>query len=267
MISRMQPRQLSSVLRRPVVAVNLVLAALVLAGGGWAYSTVWASDDSKTPAVASSDRATVAMRDVTATASTSGTIASSDVVAANFTTAGTVTKIYVKLGDHVTKGQTLARIDPTEADDQLQTAEDNLTSAQDSLTRAKDSGDTSSIDTAQTQVDTANDDVTTAQAAVDGCVLKAPLTGTVIEQNGVVGATSGSSSSSSGGSGSSGGGASTSSTSSSSSSSSGGFMQIADLTKMEADTAFPEADATKLKVGMPAAITWNALTGPRARSR
>jgi macrolide-specific efflux system membrane fusion protein len=41
-------------------------------------------------------------------------------------------------------------------------------------------------------------------------------------------------------------------------------MQIADLNQMEVDTDFPEADATKLKAGMPAAITWNALTGATA---
>src|SRR5262249_1083426 len=52
--------------------------------------------------------------------------------------------------------------------------------------------------------------------------------------------------------------------SSASSSASSGFIQIADLTKMEVDTSFPEADATKLKVGMPATVTWNALTGATA---
>ena len=99
------------------------------------------------------------MQNVTATVSTSGTVASSDVVAANFTTTGTVTAIYVKLGEHVTKGQKLARIDRTAADEQLQTAQDNLTSAEDSLTPRRTGGDTSTIDTAQSQVDSANDAV------------------------------------------------------------------------------------------------------------
>jgi len=255
MIRPMQPRQLTSVLRKPVFAVNIVLAALVLAGGFWAYETVWATTPASAATSASADLTTVTTADVTQTVSTSGTIASSDVVAANFTTSGTVTKIYVKLGDHVTKGQTLARIDPTASNEQLQTAEDNLTSAEDSLDRAKTAKDTASIDTAQTQVDTASDNVTSAKAAVAGCVLKAPITGTIIAQNGVVGATS---------SGSSSGGGGNNNSSSTSSSSSSGFMQIADLTKMEADTDFPEADATKLKVGMDATVTWNALTGATA---
>jgi macrolide-specific efflux system membrane fusion protein len=41
-------------------------------------------------------------------------------------------------------------------------------------------------------------------------------------------------------------------------------MQSADLKKMEVDTDFAEADATKLKAGMKAAVTWNALTGATA---
>jgi macrolide-specific efflux system membrane fusion protein len=191
--------------------------------------------------------------------STSATVASSNVVTANFTTSGTVTKIYVKLGQHVSKGAKLARIDATSADQQLTTAEDNLTAATDSLSRAKDSDDTAAIDTAQSQVDSARDAVDSARAAVDGTVLYAPITGTIIAQNGVVGASSSTSGSGTGGGG---GGSSTSS-----SSSSGGFMQIADLTKMEVDADFPEADATKLKAGQAATITWNALTGATATGK
>ena len=44
-------------------------------------------------------------------------------------------------------------------------------------------------------------------------------------------------------------------------------MQIADMTKMEVDTDFAEADATKLKVGMPASVAWNALTGATATGK
>jgi macrolide-specific efflux system membrane fusion protein len=261
MILGMQWRQLSSGVRKPVFLVNAALAALVLAGGGWAYSTVWTADSTSTARRATgANAAVVSMRDVTSTVSSSGTVASSDVETATFATSGTVTKIYVTLGEAITKGQMLARIDPTNADEQLQTARDNLTSANDSLTRAKASGDTSSIDTAQTQVDTAADNVTTAQAAVNGTVLKAPIAGTIIAQNGLVGASSGGSGASSG----SGSGAGSGGASSSSSSSSGGFIQIANLKKMEVDTDFAEADAAKLKVGMAAAVTWNALTGATA---
>lgn len=260
-------------LRRRSTLLNAGLVVLIAAGGFWGYTMVHGTGSAGTTGQANAGRqATVAARTVTQTVSTSGSVASSDVVSANFTTAGTVTKIYVKLGQSVTKGQELARVDPTAADEQLKTAQDNLTVAEDSLTRAKDSGDTTSIDTAQQQVDTAQDAVTSAQAAVDGVVLTAPIAGVVIAQNGTVGAASSSTSSSSGSSGSGGSGASGfggsgGGSSSTSSSSSSAFIQIADMTKMEVDTDFPEADATKLAVGMPAEITWNALTGATATGK
>lgn len=100
------------------------------------------------------------------------------------------------------------------------------------------------------------------QRAVDGCVLTAPIAGTVTAVNGSVGGTS-SGSSSSGGSGGSGGSGSSSSSSSSSGSSSG-FISLADLSALQADAAFAEADATKLKVGQPATISWSALSGASA---
>lgn len=259
--------RLSAALRRPALFVNITLLALALAGGVWAVETVRGGGTAANAATAAAGRSQpVAVRTVTESVSASGTVASSDVVAANFTSSGTVTKIYVKLGQAVTKGQELARIDATAADEQLQTAQDNLTAANDSLTRARDSADTSAIDSAQLQVDAAQDAVTTAQDAVDGVVLKAPITGTIIAQNGTVGASStgssGSSSGSTGGTGTGGTGGAAASTGSSSSST--GFMQVADLTKMEVDTAFPEADATKLKTGMTANVSWNALTGATA---
>ena len=267
--------------RRPVLLVNLVLGALILAGGGFAYASVAGTGTTNTANTAGTGiRVPVRAQTVTQTASAAGTVASSDVVTANFTTTGTVTAIYVKLGQAVTKGQELARIDATAADEQLTTAKDNLTAADDSLTRAQDSKDTTAIDSAQLQVDSAQDAVTSAQAAVDGVVLKAPISGTIIAQNGTVGASNGSSGSSGGsgsssgggsgngsGSGGSGSGAAGTGSSSSSTSSSSGFMQIANLGKMEVDADFAEADATKLTTGMPARVTWNALTGATATGK
>jgi multidrug efflux pump subunit AcrA (membrane-fusion protein) len=261
---------------RPVLLVNLVLGALILAGGGFAYASVAGTGATNTANTAGSGiRFPVRAQTVTQTASASGSVASSDVVTANFTTSGTVTAIYVKLGQAVTKGQELARIDATAADEQLTTAKDNLTAAEDSLTRAQDSNDTTAIDSAQLQVDSAKDAVTSAQAAVDGVILKAPISGTIIAQNGTVGASTGSSTSSSGGgsgtgsgsgssTGGSGSGSGAGTSSSSSTSSDSGFMQIANLGKMEVDADFAEADATKLTTGMPARVTWNALTGATA---
>ncbi len=125
-----------------------------------------------------------------------------------------------------------------------------------------------------------------AAAGVTGTTLTAPMAGTVTAVNGTIGSSSGGTSSggsSSGGSASggssSGGGSSTggggqsgqsgqgsgssgsSSSSSGSGSSSSGFIDISDLSKLEVSAAFAEADATKLKAGQTATVTWNALAG------
>ncbi len=225
--------------RRRALTVNVALAAVAIGASFWAYTIVWAADSTPAAAADAQNLAQVATRTVTATVSSSGTVASSSVITATFVTTGTVTAISVALGQHVTKGQTLARIDATAANQTLRSARDNLTSAEDTLATAKSDADTSAIDAAETQVGNAEDAVTSAKASVDGTVLTAPITGTIVAQNGVVG-------------------------SSSASSSSSGFMEIADMTKMEIDTSFPEADATKLTTGMPAEVTWTALTGATA---
>jgi macrolide-specific efflux system membrane fusion protein len=99
------------------------------------------------------------------------------------------------------------------------------------------------------------------------------MTGTVIAVNGSVGASSSSSSGASGGggsgSGSSGGGSGTgaASSSSSSSSSSSGFVQLADLGQPQISAYFAESDATKLKAGQAATVTWSALANTRATGK
>ncbi|HEY7173938.1 MAG TPA: hypothetical protein VH442_03385, partial [Micromonosporaceae bacterium] len=80
--------RLMTQIRRPALVVNLVLAALVLAGGGFTYLTV-AGKGSTTPTASNSGiRVAARMATVTQTASASGTVQSSDVVTANFTTGG-----------------------------------------------------------------------------------------------------------------------------------------------------------------------------------
>src|SRR5262249_14041957 len=120
-------RRVGREVRKPVMIVNIVLAVLIAAGGFWSYRTVWGSRPAVAANRATGKRVPAAMRTVTQTVSAAGRVASSDIVSASFTTGGTVTAIYVKLGQAVKKGQTVARIDPTAANEQLKTAQDNLT--------------------------------------------------------------------------------------------------------------------------------------------
>ncbi|GIE74697.1 RND transporter [Actinoplanes philippinensis] len=244
--------------RHPSLVVNAVIGAVLVAGAYTVYETFSGTDDGATAATASERTVTVQQGTVTKTATADGTLESASTASATFETSGTVTSISVKVGDKVKKGQVLAKVDPAAAQRSLDAAEADLDAAQDALDRAEDAG--SDTSDAENQVTEANLAVDEAEAAVEGATLTAPMAGTVTAVNGTLGGSasgSGSSSSGSSGGGSQGGGSS----SSSSSSSSSGFIEIADLTRMQVSASFAEADATSLKDGQVATVTWNALSG------
>ncbi len=254
--------------RPPPLVLNAVLVVLALVGGVFAYRTVLVADATPT-STRNSQLGTVTEGTVTATATASSSSVQSAATAnANFVTAGTVTEIDAKVGDVVFKGQVLAKVDPAAVQLTLNNALANLNAAQESLNRAQSAAtpDAATIASVQATVTQAQGNVTTAQRAVDGTVLTAPMAGTVTALTGNVGGTaSGSGSGSSGNSGGgSTGGVSGGGSGSSSSSASSGFIQIADLTRMQISGYFAEADATRLKVGQAATVTWSAL--PNART-
>lgn len=241
--------------RHPSVVVNAVIGVALVAGAFTVYETFSGSDDG-TAAVASERTVTVQQGTVTRTATADGTLESASTASASFETSGTVTEIKVKAGDKVRKGQVLAKVDPAAAQRDLDAAEADLDAAQDALDRAEEAG--SDTSDAENQVDEAELAVDEAEAAVDGTVLKAPMAGTVTAVNGTLGSSSG---------GSSGGSSQGAQEESSSSSSSGGFVEIADLTKMQVAADFAEADATSLKEKQAATVTWNALDGVEQSAR
>src|SRR5689334_10285206 len=67
----------------------------------------------------------------------SGTIASEAEAKLSFKISGVISKIYVKEGDHVSKGQLLATLDLTEINAQVQQAKQNLEKTSRDLTRIK----------------------------------------------------------------------------------------------------------------------------------
>ncbi|MFI7547295.1 efflux RND transporter periplasmic adaptor subunit [Actinoplanes sp. NPDC049599] len=246
-------------LRRPSVAVNAALVLVLVAGAFWGYEIV-SGADTGTAAAASVRSVPVQQGTVTASVTADGSLESAASASASFTTGGTVTSISVRVGDKVRKGQVLAEVDPAPARRTLAAAEADLDAARDAVDRAEDAGsDTSAAQNEVTQAQLAVDE---AEAAVTGTTLKAPMAGTVVAVNGTLGSSSSGSSSSSSSSSSAGGaptgsGASTSSSSSSST----GFVDLADLTKLQVTAAFAEADATRLKEKQAATVTWNALSG------
>src|SRR5262245_36364605 len=122
--------------RRPVLLVNAALGVLALGGALWGYQTVRA-DPAADNGSAAARTPRAAFGTVTATVSATGAVQSALTANADFATAGTVTEIDVKVGDAVTKGQVLAKVDPAAAQAQLNTAKANLNAAQASLNRAQ----------------------------------------------------------------------------------------------------------------------------------
>ncbi|MFI5927014.1 efflux RND transporter periplasmic adaptor subunit [Micromonospora sp. NPDC051543] len=257
-------------LRHPSVVVNAILGVALIGVGFWAYQSLVGPDT--TPTANGAVRSVpVQVGTVTKTVTADGTVESASTASASFVTGGTVTAINVKVGQAVKKGQVLAKVDPADAQRGLDAAEADLDAAQDSLDRAQEAGSDASA--AENEVAQAQLAVTEAQAAVAGTVLKAPMAGTVVAVNGTLGSSSSGSSSSgsssaggspggtaSQGRGTSSGGGSSASTSSTST----GFIDLADLTKLQVSAAFAEADATRIKEKQAAKITWNALSGTTA---
>ncbi|TCO37778.1 macrolide-specific efflux system membrane fusion protein [Kribbella antiqua] len=116
--------------------VNVALVAIVLAIAITAYFLFFRKD---APA-ASATRPTVAVArgEVTASVSSSGTLASSQTASPQFETSGTVTQIMVKVGQVVAKGAAIAKVDPSAAERDLRIADQNQIAAANSVTAAEE---------------------------------------------------------------------------------------------------------------------------------
>ena len=283
------------VVRGKRLFLNVGLLAVLVAVGVGAYLTFSGNGDG-----AQGQTATVSVTrgTVRATVSASGTVVSPRTLDANFSTGGTVTDVRVKVGDHVTKGEVLARVDPSSAEADLQSAQASLTSAyaglvsaQASLTSAEASltelkkGEPTDAQLAQaeaqvvsarSQVDQAEATIVSArsgrdqaQQAVEGAVLTAPMNGTIVSISGAVGETvsSGGVSSSSTSSSNSSTGSSSSSGSSSSITETSAFVVISDLDHLEVQAYFSETDTAQLEVGQRASVTLNALPDEQVSGR
>jgi len=239
--------------RRRAALLNSVLAVLLVTGTGAAYAAVSTSSSSSTSST-NTTTYTVAQGMVLATANGTGSLYSPSDAGVNFTTGGTLTAVDVSPGQTVTKGEVLAKVDPTAADETLSADQAALTAAQANLNQVEDptstSGTTSTptvsasaLTQAQAQVTSATNAVTAAQAAVAGTVLTAPISGTVDSVGGQVGDTV------------SAGGASTASSAGTAPT---GFIVLTNPTGMEVTADFAEADALKLQAGQAATVTLNA---------
>src|SRR5712692_1121961 len=153
---------------------------------------------------------------VSATGPVQGTVYNADFVAT-----GKITEIDVKVGQSVTSGQVLAKLDAT-------ALQDALNQAQASLQQQKDFGTQDAINIVQDQVNTAQDNLNNA-------TLKAPHAGVVTAINGAVGGTP--------------------------TSSIGSFIQIVDSSNLQIQANVNESDIGGIAVGQPAQFTVTAYSG------
>ena len=174
---------------RPVLintSLGVVIAAAV-AGALVFTLPATASDSSDTTQLTS----TVQQGVVSSSISATGQIAAVREVSASFTVSGTVATVDVALGATVTAGQQLATLDTTDLTDAVTDAQKQLTSAKADRTSAQNSVNTaqneqelssanSQLSQAQTSVDNAADAVADAKADLAAATLTAPITGLVI---------------------------------------------------------------------------------------
>jgi HlyD family secretion protein len=149
-----------------LVVAGLAIVALVL--GTLIYRDMFVSTKNAGNAL---NLYTVSRRTVTASITGSGNVEPQAQSNVNFKVAGTLTEIDVHVGDHVSAGQTLAKIDSSaeqnaldQANANLSTAEANLQSAQTPLT--------------QNQITQLQNNVATAQQSYNDTVAQVNLTDT-----------------------------------------------------------------------------------------
>ncbi|PPK64882.1 efflux RND transporter periplasmic adaptor subunit [Actinokineospora auranticolor] len=227
-------------MRRGLV-VNGILA-VVLVGAAVAGYFVLFGGGTETAAAAQTRTAAAQTRDVSETVTAAGTVASGYTGTASFGTSGTVAAVNVKVGDVVTKGQTLGTLETSEPKLQLTIAQNNLNQAVTNRGDAEAAGkDTDQLDNQVNQAVLARDQ---AKAALAATTLTAPGDGTITSVGVTVGAKAGS-----------GGGGSSSTTTTTAS----GDFVITDLKNLTLHADVAESDVSKLKVGQAATVTVNAL--------
>ena len=119
--------------RRRLIVNGVIVLVVLLAAGGTVFGLT-RSSSSINPALRTTPlgRGTVA-RTVTA----SGTVTSATSATLNFSTSGKIAEVRVRLGDHVEKGQTVARLDSEYAQANLNAADAQVASAQQALDDAE----------------------------------------------------------------------------------------------------------------------------------
>jgi HlyD family secretion protein len=147
-----------------LVVSALAIIALVL--GGLIYRDIFVPAKNTSGSL---NLYTVTRRTVTASVTGTGNLVPQTQANVSFKMAGTLTAIYVTVGDHVTTGQSLAAIDSTSEQNALTAAQANLATAEANLQAAQ-------TPLTQNQITQLQDAVTTAQQSYNDTVAQVNLT-------------------------------------------------------------------------------------------
>ncbi|GAA3211639.1 efflux RND transporter periplasmic adaptor subunit [Actinocorallia longicatena] len=209
-----------------VLGIALVGAGVAVFGGGDGSSPATAA---ATPDPGVSAAAVAASGSVSA----SGTVEAARVRDLSFTTAGTVTVLNVEAGDKVGKGDVIARVDSTEAQQNVHAAYLGLTEAGDALDKAgaKSTSDTA-YKSAYAKYVQARNAYNKADRALTGTKIVAPFAGTVTAVSATKGAEAQAGTS---------------------------VVTLTDLSDLTVTADFTEADTTRLKKGQKASVTFDSL--------
>lgn len=226
-----------------------VAAFVVLAGAGVGAFLLFRGSNS-TPTTFNRDvQATKGTQ--TQTVSFDGTLSPRKESDVNYSVSGTVTKVYVKAGDKVSKGEKLARIDDDDLQNAVDLAEANLTTARANYTEVVDNdGSSAAITSASAQVRSAKAALTSAEQDLEDAVLRSPITGTVASVGIEVGDTVGSSSS----------GSSSSSSATDSSTTSSANVVIIGTSTWKVEGTVGASDLASVKAGQTVSVTTDAST-------
>ncbi len=201
--------------------------------------------------------ATIAQGNLTLTVSGTGPVEAS-LYNLNFAASGRIAEIDVKVGQQVTAGQVLAKLDTTQLQDALNQAQIQSYIAYDQEQAALNNCATSKspppncVQLAENQYAAALAQLKTAQDNLNNATLIASHAGTVTAINGSVGSTPGSGGSGSGASSSSSGGS--------------GFIQIADSSSLQVIASINEADIGGVANGQTATFTVSAYPSDSFRA-
>ena len=238
--------------KKGLAAIVVVLVVIGGAGG-------WLLTRGSGAAQAQPSTATVTSGTVQQTVSATGTVEAEHTADLDFAVSGTVTRVLVKAGRRVHRGQPLARVDDTALVAGRVAAQATLSAAEAQLTTDEDA-DASDVQIAadRTAIVSAEAGLASAVQSVHDAVLRATIAGTVTAVNVGVGDTVGSTSSA--GSSSSGSGLGSSAATSSSGSTSSA-VEIVSTRRFIVDATVAASDAGTLRKGMQAQVTVTGVSG------